>query len=405
LTQRARTLYPPTPERLPDLEQWLGEALAILDRHAAGDPAASVPRFASGTSPELGALRDALVAFREPKHGPLAEVERRFEAARTLERRTLVEPERDWQRACAAIADPAGPYGGLVIRPQLGLVPLGPDPVSGLWEFGHWGASGDIPTRDDLGLLRFGEECGIVFVLLPGANYVQGGVPADLAEDPHENHEGPPREVLLAPFFLSKYEMTQGQWLRVMGSNPSQHEVGTSFAGFTTTALHPVEFLCWIDAEEGMQRLDLALPTEAQWEYAARAGTETTFWTGETPETLVCAASTMHHVRLGDAFSVLLHDPWEVHAPVGSFRPNPFGLHDMLGNVKEWCLDPWFGDYHERPLRPGDGLVVGNGDGHFAIRGGSWGEGLNECRSAFRTDGRDLWRQPWIGVRPARGLR
>jgi formylglycine-generating enzyme required for sulfatase activity len=49
--------------------------------------------------------------------------------------------------------------------------------------------------------------------------------------------------------------------------------------------------------------------------------------------------------------------------------------------------------------------VLGNGDGHFAIRGGSWGEGVNECRSAFRTDGRDLWRQPWIGVRPARDLR
>ena len=413
LTQRAALLFPATPERAPDLEQWLVEARAIVGRHAeqradvetleSRDVAGDKLAMLSGEGLErLRKLRGALATFRDPDRGALNEIERRYEVAMTLERRTLGDHAGDWERACAAIADPAGPYRGLVLRPQLGFVPLGPDPASNLWEFGHYGASGEIPTRDELGLLHSDDESGLVFVLLPGGIYLQGGA---FSGSVGLHYEGPPREVALAPFFLSKYEVTQGQWLRVMGSNPSQHELGTTFAGITTTLLHPVEFISWLDVTEMAERLDLCLPTEAQWEYAVRAGTRTTFWTGEDPESLVCSGNMGYHARWGDPRSLLLHDPWEIHAPAGSFRPNLFGLHDMLGNVKEWCLDPWFGDYHERSLRAGDGLVIGVGDGHFAIRGGCWGEAESESRSAHRTDGRDAWRQPWIGVRLARGLR
>jgi formylglycine-generating enzyme required for sulfatase activity len=213
--------------------------------------------------------------------------------------------------------------------------------------------------------------------------------------------------VTLDPFFLSKFEMTQAQWLRVTGRNPSQHEVGTEFGGKVTTALHPVEFVSRLEAEAWLGKLDLTLPTEAQWEWAVRAGSKTVYATGDEPESLAGAGN----LQYGNLYApegplaLLLADPWVVHAPAGTFLPSRFGLHDMLGNVKEWCLDPWFGDYHERELRPGDGLVLGQGDGHFAIRGGGWGEGSSECRSSYRTEGRDEWRQPWLGVRPARPLR
>ena len=408
LTQRAKTLFPVTPERAADFEQWLTEARPIagrLDEHrsdlAALERRAGAGEVFAGPDKDVDGQRklvSALEAFTDPKGGALPEVRRRLEFALTLEQRTIGDHAQDWERAISAIANPAGPYHGLVIRPQLGLVPLGPDPESKLWEFGYFGSTGKIPERDEIELLCFGEESGLVFVLLPRGTYRQG--------NPIEgyDYEGPAREVTVGPFFLSKYEMTQGQWLRVAGSNPSQHEVGTTFAGITTTALHPVEFISWIEAAEMLQRLDLTLPTEAQWEFAVRAGTTTILWTGDDPATLVCAANLTSQWDGGSLVALLL-DRWEIHAPVGSFRANPFGLHDMLGNVREWCLDPWFGDYHQMPLRPGDGLVVGNGDGHFAIRGGGYGEWWRECRSAARTDGRDLWRQPWIGVRPARALR
>jgi formylglycine-generating enzyme required for sulfatase activity len=418
LTQRAKTLFPATPEHVGDLEQWLAEALPIagrLDEHRA-DLAASERCARAGEAlaadpgedfERLRRLVAALEGFTDLDRGVLPEIEGRLEFARALEQRTIGDHAETWERAISAIAEPEGPYRGLVITPQLGLVPLGPDPGSELWEFGYYGATGRTPERDELGNLRIGEESGLVFVLLPGATYTQGRPFLGPAFPPHtDDYEGPVREVTLAPFFLSKYEMTQGQWLRVASSNPSQHEVGTTFGGITTTALHPAEFISWLEAAEMMERLDLTLPTEAQWEFAVRAGTSTTFWTGDEPSTLVCAANlTPLPPDPEGPLAVRLQDAWEIHAPVGSFLPNPFGLHDMLGNVKEWCLDPWFGHYHQLPLRPGDGLVAGPGDGHFAIRGGSFGGWWPECRSAHRTDGRDAWRQPWVGVRPARALR
>jgi formylglycine-generating enzyme required for sulfatase activity len=348
----------------------------------------------------LRLLGAALAAFADQDHGVLGQIERRLESARTLEQRTIHDRAAEWDAAVAAIADPDGPYRGLVIRPQLGLVPLGPDPESGLWEFGHCGASGEIPGRDGRGALPLDDGSALVLVFLPGGTYRQGDAGVALPD-----YEGPSRTVTLAPFFLSKYEMTQAQWLRVAATNPSQHEVGTTFSGIRTTGRHPVEFVTWLECAEVMRRLDLCLPTEAQWEFALRGGTSTRYWTGEQPESL--AGTGNMTPRPGDStdpLDQLLQDAWDVHAPVGSFRPNPYGLHDMIGNVKEWCRDPWFGDYHELPLQPGDGLVLGDGDGHFAIRGSCYGEFWVECRSTWRSDGRDAWRQPWLGVRPARNL-
>jgi formylglycine-generating enzyme required for sulfatase activity len=123
-------------------------------------------------------------------------------------------------------------YDFVDLEPQLGLVPMGPDPKSGLWRFWHV-ESGSRPIRDEAsGKLTVTGESGMVLVLLPGGTFSMGAQ----ADDPNAPHyyrnaqanEGPVHEVTLAPFFLSKFEMTQGQWLQIMGENPSYWSRTTS---------------------------------------------------------------------------------------------------------------------------------------------------------------------------------
>jgi formylglycine-generating enzyme required for sulfatase activity len=287
----------------------------------------------------------------------------------------------------------------------VGLVPLGPDPSSGLWEFGHHGPSGDLPERDPAtGRLLFEAASGLVLVLIPGGMYWQGaqatnpsGPNYDRDVSKKELHEGPPRQVTLAPFFLSKFELTQAQWEHVQGTNPSQFEVGSEFNDVVTSSLHPVEFVSWEEALAFARKLDLTLPTEAQWELAARAGTSTVFPGGNGPESLVSLANI---VTDGEPL-----DRWEIHAPAGALAANAFGLHDVIGNVSEWCLDPYLPRYFGATLAPGDGLAQGNGFGHRSHRGGNWGWDFRKARIAHRGDGLEGFRNSDVGVRLARALR
>src|SRR5690606_29994467 len=112
-------------------------------------------------------------------------------------------------------------------------------------------------------------ETGLVFVLIPDGAFRMGGPGED---------EGPEHEVALAPFFLSKYEMTSGQWLRFTGANPSAHLGEKVDLGFTLR--HPVEQVSWDECDRVLRRMGLVLPTEARWEYAARAGTTTPWSSG-----------------------------------------------------------------------------------------------------------------------------
>ena len=119
----------------------------------------------------------------------------------------------------------------------------------------------------------------------------------------------------------------------------------------------------WEEASELMRRQALALPTEAQWEYAARAGTDSPWWTGSTRETLRGAENLMDRTvaRQNSSpsakleFERWLADGHVVHAPVGSYRANPWGLHDMLGNVGEWCREFYVSPYRASEA-PGDGF-------------------------------------------------
>jgi formylglycine-generating enzyme required for sulfatase activity len=172
----------------------------------------------------------------------------------------------------------------------------------------------------------------------------------------------------------------------------------------------PVESQTWEELHDVLQKMDLDLPTEAQWEYAARAGTTTIWWTGDHPKTLAGAgnladASNQRRLRrsFADRYVEWLDDGAPAQAPVGSYRPNPFGLHDVIGNVAEFCLDA-FGSYAD-PARPGTGEREGGDPWAHALRGGSWWCGPAYATSATRIPVAADYRHFHAGVRPARAIR
>lgn len=429
-TAEADLLWPARREKLPAMEAWLTRARALaahLDGHRAY--LAEVRRHAQRagsayafTSPEdqwehdtLAGLVAGLERFAT---SAIPGMERRMELARTLRARTLEAPHEAWERAVASIASRAEcpAYAGLHLAPQLGLVPLGRDAASGLWEFVHV-ESGEAPARGPDGRLALTEQSGVVLVLLPGGTFSMGTRVPDEAHprgspnvDPAaKKPEGPVHPVTLVPFFLGKYELTQGQWLRATGENPSAYGAGKEIGGRRHTLLHPVEQIGWKEASQTLARLGLRLPTEAQWEYGARAGTTTIYFTGGAKESLQGAANLADRYCRDNGgpgswpFETWLDDGYVVHAPVGSFRANAFGLHDTAGNVWEFVEDRYGG--YELPVSPGDGERQAPADAPRVFRGGGFRSNAVHARSADRYN---LYAPDYrgfdVGVRAARGV-
>jgi len=324
------------------------------------------------------------------------------------------EYDRAWAAALPAIR---AVYPGLDLAPQMGLVPIGPDPDSGLWEFAHL-ITGEPAERGPDGKLVLAEAMGVVLVLLPGGTFWMGAQPlqpngrnfdplAGLAEIPVH-------EVELSAFFLSKYELTQAQWLRLTGSNPSHYglhywSLAWQASGAAPTLLHPVETENWSGFQLWLARAGLALPTEAQWEFAARAGTETPWWTGATKETLVGAANLtdLHAFRqAGSSWSgheMWLDDGATTHTEIGTYRPNAFGLHEITGNVWEWCQDFHEQDFYNRS--PKSNPVNSNASSLSRVsRGGGFYSVSQHARSACRVGGDPGDTSSETGVRPARAV-
>ena len=282
-----------------------------------------------------------------------------------------------------------------------------------MWEFAHL-ASGEPPKRLANGTLRMKTASSIVLVLVPGGELTLGSQARDAASarwDPAaQPNEWPPHTVSLEPFFLSKYEMSQAQWFRSNGENPSKWDIGTALGDQFATMLHPVEQASWIDCETTLARLGLELPTEAQWEYAARAGTQTPWWTGSDVASLAGAANLPDAsvTRAGRAWQegdvvASLDDGYVAHAPVDALRSNPFGLHNVHGNVWEWCRD-WLASYTE-PVHEGDGERIAPGTARERVmRGGSFNYAPERARSTNRAGASPLLRSDCVGVRPARAL-
>ncbi len=409
-------LAPPGPDALPALDQWLEEAQGLADRAKEHRQRLG----AAGASPiELETRRrflEGLEGFLDQRAGTLQHVPRWRTELADLRLRTIEKPamRAAWEEACVSIADtedcPA--YEGLHLPPQVGLVPLGRDPVSGLWEFAHV-LSGEPSARDpSSGALILDAASAIVLVLLPGGRYSMGAQDGDPAlpnyEPAVEEDEGPVHEVVLEPFFLAKHELTQGQCLRICGENPSEHGPGRTWAGAEITALHPVTSLARGRAEEILRFAGLCLPSEAQWEYAARAGTSTPWYTGARAESL------QDHANLPDRYfgehggtPHVAQTPWDDgylgHAPVGIFLPNPFGLHDVIGNVWELCGEEVGGDYTGVIRDPRSGRSSGPPRPARSIaRGGCSATPAELGRSANRSNASEYWLSSYIGVRAAR---
>ncbi|MCC7015493.1 MAG: SUMF1/EgtB/PvdO family nonheme iron enzyme [Planctomycetes bacterium] len=406
LESRVDGLWPATPERLSALQEWLVEAERIVARRAQHHSAVEGMRANAREWPQHDiAIANALVArldaFQSAPEGALPRVRARAEFASSLEARTIDAFAREW-RETTEFTRTSPRYGGLELRPQVGLVPLGADPDSGLVEFALYGSSGEVPRRASDGRLAFDASSGIVLVLVPGGTFRQGGG----VDDVHAYaHEVPPRSVTLRPFFISKFEITQAQWLRITGGNPSYHAIGESAHETTVGPTHPVEFVSWPDVQRTMQRIALELPTEAQWEFAARGGSDSCWFWGSDESAAHTFANVCKMPPPPGSDVAPPADAFSIHAPVGSFEPNPFGLYDVAGNVSEWCRDPYKVRYLDLALRNGDGLVLAESEGDRSIRGGSWAEGPSSCRSAFRTDGLADWHTATLGVRPVRDLR
>lgn len=212
---------------------------------------------------------------------------------------------------------------------------------------------------------------GMEFVLIRAGEFFMGSAHGSQSERPVH------RVKISRPFYLSKYEVTQGQWESVMGSNPSH---------FRDDANRPVEMVSWQDAQKFILQLnydenttDYRLPTEAEWEYAARAASRTNYCFGDDRRQL-------------ENYAWFNSD--ETHA-VGKLKPNDWGLYDMHGNLWEWVQD-WYGAYSMETITDPLGPPTGS---TRVVRGGDWYCEADSCHSAVRHGFRPDSRLATLGFR------
>jgi serine/threonine protein kinase/formylglycine-generating enzyme required for sulfatase activity len=348
----------------------------------------------------LTRLRDFLAP-----NGLAARVSRAAAWAVESQRRCIDEAAATWQKVAADVAaDPR--FAGLRLVPQRDLLPLGKDPRSGLWEFVHL-ASGrpgaELPKRRDDGSLAPEDGFGIVFVLLPGGAFAFGAQAEDANAPNHdpaaERLEGPVQTVTLAPFFLGKFELTRSQWHKITNGE----QVGTPTM-VKPPGLAPVDAVAQRRAAAALAAVRLELPTEAQWEYACRAGTGTPWHFGARASAAKYANFAGTSAPPGQPHDADVEDDGhrDLVAP-GSFAPNAFGLHDMHGNVAEFTCDR-IGHYVKLQQ---DGR--GSGRAQFdelriVGRGGSYQSRLVASRASMRGMVRLTGPMPGVGLRAARRM-
>jgi formylglycine-generating enzyme required for sulfatase activity len=205
---------------------------------------------------------------------------------------------------------------------------------------------------------------GIEMLLVPPGTFQMGCIMGSNQYGCY-SWEQPVHQVTLTnAFYLGRYEVTQSQWVARMGSNPS------SFQGQSDSPNRPVEQVSWNTIQGYLNATGFRLPTEAEWEYACRAGTQTPFYNGSTDDSTVGALAWY-----------ALNSGSHTHA-IGGKRANAFGFHDMLGNVWEWVSD-WYGGY------PADAQTNPAGPASAptrVVRGGSWSNS-DDVRSSYRFNG------------------
>ncbi len=241
--------------------------------------------------------------------------------------------------------------------------------------------SDPLPDRFEVPVdsTRFLNSVGMSFRRVPAGTFMMGAAQGQADEQP------PHPVTLTRPFFIGTHEVTQRQWQALMGENPSAFPSHDS----------PVEQISWHDAQRFIAALNVRegtdryrLPTEAEWEYAARAGSPAAFSYGDDPATL-------------EAFAWFSFNASGRTHSVGRKRPNAFGLADVHGNVWEWVQDTYDPNYYRRrteedPTGPPASL------GPRVIRGGGWASIEMDLRLANRGFARPDFRSPFLGFRLVR---
>ena len=246
--------------------------------------------------------------------------------------------------------------------------------------------------REDLG-----KGITLEMVAIPGGTFLMGTEDEEIERLVKKfNWEGfrrerPQHEVTVPPFDLGKYPITQAQWKAIASRTDLKVKQDLDlkpayFKDRPDSDRRPVEQVNWYDAIEFCARLskltvrEYRLPSEAEWEYACRAGTTTPFHFGET------ITGELANYNASNTYADEPNGEYRSETtPVGQFPPNAFGLYDMHGNVREWCADTWHDNYDGAPT---DGSVwIENGnDNRSPLRGGSWSYNPTYCRSAIRYD-------------------
>lgn len=226
---------------------------------------------------------------------------------------------------------------------------------------------------------------GMVFVLIPGGTFEMGS-PAD--EEGRFRWEGPVHTVTITPFLLAKYELTQPAWTTVMKSTPWR---GRNYS--RTGPKFPATSITWTDCKNFCAKSGLRFPSEAEWEYACRAGSTTRFHFGDDETKL-------------DQYAWFEDNSWSIGErfihEVKLKKPNAYGLYDMHGNVWEWCADTWHAGYDGAPA---DGRPWIDDKSAMRIqRGGSWLYDPWNCRSASRLRNVVTFQNDHLGFRPAFSL-
>jgi formylglycine-generating enzyme required for sulfatase activity len=222
----------------------------------------------------------------------------------------------------------------------------------------------------------FAAAPNIEMVRVPGGCFQMGDTFGDGNSD-----EKPVHEVCVSDFYIGKYLVTQAQWVTVMGENPSKF----------TGDRRPVDTVSWDDAQEFIKKLNqqsgrsYRLPTEAEWEYAARSGGRKEKWAG-----------TSDPSQLGDYAWYKENSDEKTHV-VGTKKPNGLGLYDMSGNLWQWCQDKYGDVYYEESDRNNpQGPLTGSAR---VVRGGSWYNSAGNVRASYRHGGAPGLRYDYGGFR------
>jgi formylglycine-generating enzyme required for sulfatase activity len=396
---------------------WLAQARPILDRAAlhrarAAAGATQAAAFADKTLPELAAAVASAVEWRAD-----------LEWLEAFE----VEHEARWAEVRAAVkADPR--YDGLDLRPQFGLHPLLCDPVTNLHEFllvdarrrRGLGAALPAPTRGASGELVLPLDHEPVLVLLPGGEFEMGTPEAQVpgVDGEEAGIERPAHRVRVPAFFIGKHEVTipqhgepadaLGRWdadlfaaeqRRLRAANV---KVDDAVTRRVELAPLPIGNVNWHDAARVAARLGARLPTESEWEYAARGGTKGAWSCAADEATVRTAANLIDCLGADDRVPVTTtprldffgSDGVGPPAPIGSFAANPFGLHDVHGNLSEWCAGPPY-DYATGAIEAPAART---------LRGGSHAAPIQRSRSAARAHANAAYAANDVGYRLARDV-